>query len=158
MPLGIEHGVDPSSEMRLRARKRGIRVKDGVAEDLPYPDECFDRVLMTTTLCYLHDPWAAFAEARRVLRPGGAFVIGFIDRDGPFGRRYEEKKGESIFYEPAQFHSATEVVGLFETAGFEAVQVRQTLFSDPETIVEPEPVRGGHGDGSFVAVRGEKPA
>jgi SAM-dependent methyltransferase len=36
-PLCIEHGVDPSPEMRKRARKRGIDVKDGVAEDLPVP-------------------------------------------------------------------------------------------------------------------------
>jgi ubiquinone/menaquinone biosynthesis C-methylase UbiE len=129
-----------------------------VAEDLPYPDARFDCVLMTTTLCFLDDPMEAFAEVGRVLRPSGVLVVGFIDRDGPLGRRYEEKKDESIFYEPAQFHSATEVFALFEAAGFEALQVQQTLFSDPETMVEPEPVCEGHGDGSFVAVRGEKPA
>ena len=102
-PLGIEHGVDPSPEMRKRARERGIAVKEGVAEDLPYPDACFDAVFMTTTLCYLDDPEAAFEEAFRVLRPSGAFVVGFIDRGGPLGRRYEERRNENIFYELARF-------------------------------------------------------
>lgn len=158
VPLGIGHGVDPSQKMRERAHERGIDVRDGTAEALPFPDGHFDYALMTTTLCYLDDPARAFAEAFRVLRSGGVFVVGFIDRDSPLGRRLEKKRGENAFYEPAQFHSAIEVIDLFEEAGFEALQVRQTLFSDPETMTEPDPVREGHEDGSFVAFRGEKPA
>lgn len=156
-PLGIECGVDPSPEMRKRARDHGIAVKDGVAEELPYPDERFDGVLMTTTLCYLDDPEVAFREALRVVRPGGAFVLGFIDRDGPLGEWYEEKRGESAFYEPTQFHTGREVIRLLETTGFEEIQAWQTLFSDPETMAEPDPVREGHGEGGFVVLRGMRP-
>ena len=156
-PLGIECGVDPSAAMGKRARDRGIAVKDGVAEELPYPDERFDAVLMTTTLCYLDDPEAAFREALRVLRPGGAFVLGFIDRDGPLSRQYEERKGENLFYAPARFHTARDVIRLLEATGFEDLRAWQTLFSDPETMVEPDPVREGHGEGGFVVLRGDKP-
>lgn len=156
-PLCIEHGVDPSLEMRGRARERGIYVRDGVAEDLPYPDEWFDKALMTTTLCFLDKPLQAFREARRVLRPGGVFVVGIIDRQSSHGSRLEEKRCESVFYGPAKFHTADEVVDLFKEAGFEELQSRQTLFSRPETLTEPEPVREGRGEGSFVAVRGKKP-
>ena len=156
-PLGIECGVDPSTEMRKRSRKREIDVKDGGAEKLPYPDARFNCVLMTTTLCYLKDPGAAFEEVRRVLRPGGAFVVGFIDRGGPLGCRYEKQKGESAFYAPARFHPASEVARLFEAAGFEDLTARQTLFSDPETMTEPDPVEDGVGEGGFVVIRGVKP-
>lgn len=156
-PLGIECGVDPSVAMRKRARDRGIAVKDGVAEELPYPDERFDAVLMTTTLCYLDNPEAAFREALRVLRPGGAFVVGFIDRDGPLGLRYEEKRGESAFYEPTQFHTAREVIRLLEGTGFEDIRAWQTLFTDPETMTKPDPVREGHGEGGFMVLRGVGP-
>ena len=151
--LSIHHGVDPSSEMRKRARERGIRVKNGVAEALPYPDGYFDKALMTTTLCYLDDPAEAFPEAYRVLRPGGAFVIGFIDRDHPLGHRYA--RSESAFYEDASFHSAPEVMDLLERAGFETISVRQTLFTDdPGALEAPDPAREGFGEGGFVAMRG----
>jgi len=35
-PLGIKIGVEPSKRMRQIAQKRGIRVLDGVAEELPF--------------------------------------------------------------------------------------------------------------------------
>ncbi|HKL89112.1 MAG TPA: methyltransferase domain-containing protein [Salinibacter sp.] len=155
--LGIEDGVDPSPEMRKRTRERGIAVQDGVAEDLPYSDGCFDGVLMTTTLCYLDDLEAAFSEAFRVLRAGGALLVGFLDRDGPLGHRYEERRDESVFYKSARFHAARDVVHLLEESGFEDLQVRQTLFSDPAAMTEPDPVREGSGDGGFVVLRGTKP-
>lgn len=156
-PLGLDHGVDPSSEMRERARERGVETRNGVAEDLPYRDEHFDTALMTTTLCYLDDPKAAFLEARRVLRPNGVFVVAFIDRDGPLGRRYEDEREKSVFYEPARFHSAQEVVDLLEETGFEHLQARQTLFSDPDTMTDPDPVRQGYRDGGFVVLRATNP-
>ncbi|MCS3698633.1 SAM-dependent methyltransferase [Salinibacter ruber] len=154
VPLGIKCGVDPSPEMQERASDRGIAVKDGVAEELPYPDERFDAVLMTTTLCYLDDPEAAFRGALRLLRPGGAFVLGFIHRDGPLGRQYEERKGENLFCAPARFHTARDVIRLLEATGFEDLRAWQTLFSDPEAMAEPDPVREGHGEGGFVVLPG----
>lgn len=156
-PLGVEHGVDPSPAMRTWARKRNVEVKDGVGEDLPYPNECFDYVLITTTMCYFDDPDRALGEARRVLRPKGTIVLGIIDRDSPLGRRYDQKGDDSTFYRTAHFHGASEVVRMLEEAGFEDVQLRQSLFSDPETMTEPDQVRDGHGDGGFVVVRGVKP-
>lgn len=156
-PLGIQQGVDPSPEMRARARRRGIDVEDGTAEDLPYPDGRFDRVLMTTTLCYLDDLPQAFREIYRVLRPGGAFVVGFVDRDGPLGRRYEQKRDESDFYRNAQFHAADEVAALMRRTGFVELTTRQTLFRDPEAMKTPDPVQEGHGEGGFVVLRGERP-
>ncbi len=154
VPLGLTHGVDPSAEMRARARERGIEVKDGVAEALPYADDRFDKALMTTTICYLDDPAAAFAEVARVLRPGGTFVVGFIDRDGPLGQQYEDRRDESIFYRDTRFYTASEVRRLLENAGFDRMTSRQTLFSDLKHMTEPDPVRPGHGDGGFVVLRG----
>lgn len=42
---------------------------------LPFPDESFDSVLSTWTMCTIPDVAAALAEVRRVLRPGGRLVF-----------------------------------------------------------------------------------
>jgi ubiquinone/menaquinone biosynthesis C-methylase UbiE len=73
------HGVDPSAELRAIAeaapRPEGLEVSvaEGVAESLPFEDHSFDSVVCTFTLCSVHAPPAALAEARRVLKPGGRF-------------------------------------------------------------------------------------
>lgn len=157
-PLGIRHGVDPSKEMRRRARTRGIEVTEGVGEELPYADERFDKVLITTTLCYLEDPLQVFREVYRVLRPGGVLVVGFIDRSSELGRKYRDRDSERSFYRNARFHSAAEVTRLFTEAGFEHLEIRQTLFGDPDEMDRPDRPRKGHGTGGFVVARGAKPS
>jgi len=46
LPLGIKLGIEPSVEMRKIAESRGIRVVDGVAENLPLENESFDLVFI----------------------------------------------------------------------------------------------------------------
>jgi SAM-dependent methyltransferase len=77
-PFGIRIGVEPSPAMRRLARAKGIDVREGVAEALPFPDESFGFVLMVTTICFVDDPGACLREARRVLKSGGVFVVGFV--------------------------------------------------------------------------------
>lgn len=74
-------GVDPSSELRALAlaapRPPGleVEVQDGTAESLPFEARAFDTVVCTFTLCSVHTPAAALAEARRVLKPGGRLLF-----------------------------------------------------------------------------------
>ena len=74
-------GVDPSAELRAAAvaapRPEGLRVRveDGTAEALPFEDKAFDCVVCTFTLCSVHTPTQALAEARRVLKPSGRFLF-----------------------------------------------------------------------------------
>ena len=61
LPLGIKFGVEPSTNMRKIAESKGIKVLDGVAENLPLKNESFDLSLMVTTLCFLDDASKAFS-------------------------------------------------------------------------------------------------
>lgn len=155
--LGIETGLDPSPEMRRRARKRGIQVQSGVAEDLPYPDAPFDYALLVTTLCFVDDVERALAEAYRVLRPGGALIIGMVDRTSPLGQQYEENKVQHAFYHAAHFHTTDDVAQVMRSVGFQEFAFRQTIFRPLDEVDAQEPVRSGYGNGAFVAIRGRKP-
>ena len=75
-------GVDPSAAQlahaRQLARAEGVAVQfvEGVAEDLAaFPDEGFDLVLSSYAFDYVTDLERAYAEAWRVLKPGGLFVF-----------------------------------------------------------------------------------
>ncbi|MBN2167937.1 MAG: methyltransferase domain-containing protein, partial [Actinobacteria bacterium] len=46
------------------------------AENLPFKDGSFDGVFMVAALHHLPDPAAALKEVKRVLKPGGIFVVG----------------------------------------------------------------------------------
>jgi SAM-dependent methyltransferase len=50
---------------------------------LPYPNASFDVALCTVSVQYLLHPAEVFAEVRRVLRPGGAFIVSFSNRCFP---------------------------------------------------------------------------
>jgi len=50
---------------------------------LPYADESFDVALCTVSVQYLLHPIAVFAEVRRILRPGGQFLVSFSNRCFP---------------------------------------------------------------------------
>jgi SAM-dependent methyltransferase len=154
-PLGIKLGLDPSREMGKLAKKRGVKVIEGVAELLPFDDMQFDFVLMVTTICFLDDVEKAFKEAYRVLKHGGYLIIGFIDAESPVGKLYEKHKDESTFYKDARFYSVKEVVSYMKKAHFRDFNFKQTL-SQLEEELKYINVKDGYGEGSFVVVKGVK--
>ena len=81
---GVVRGLDPSQAMNAMAAahcadRPQVRIDEGDAAALPYPDEAFDAVVSTQVYEYVADVLGAFVEARRVLRPGGRFVV--LDTD-----------------------------------------------------------------------------
>lgn len=159
-PLGVQVGIDPSKAMLRLARDRGIQVFEGAAEDIPFENDSFDHALVVTTLCFVDSPKAMLAEARRVLRPAGTLVIGFIDRDSALGRHYESHREKSVFYHDATFYAASEVQDLVIKSGFSVLSWAQTLAHSLEQTRHIEPARPGRGECAFVVLhaRNDKPS
>ena len=156
-PLGVRVGVDPSPAMAKVAMERGIEVRFGVGENLPCKDSSFDFILLVTTIWFLDDVPAALREAYRVLTAGGYIQVGFINRESTLGKAYEKRKQDNEFYRQATFLSVDEVVIHLQRAGFRDFVFRQTIFQNPEEMKQPDLVRPGYGEGSFVVVRAKKP-
>lgn len=78
---GLVVAHDPSRGMLREACQRGVRrAVQGLGENLPYPDNSFDRVTMSYALRHVADLRPLFAEFTRVLRPGGKVLILEITR------------------------------------------------------------------------------
>lgn len=58
---------------------RPVEWRQADAMQLPFPDESFDVVVCQFGVMFFPEKARAFAEARRVLRPGGAFVFNVWD-------------------------------------------------------------------------------
>jgi ubiquinone/menaquinone biosynthesis C-methylase UbiE len=69
-------GVEPSGQMIGHARQTapGARLARARAEQLPWRDASFDRIFCVNALHHFADRTAFFAEARRVLKPGGGVM------------------------------------------------------------------------------------
>jgi ubiquinone/menaquinone biosynthesis C-methylase UbiE len=75
------------SRLAATADALGLEAETAVteAEELPFEDESFDLVFGHAVLHHIPDPERAFAEFRRVLRPGGA--IAFCGEPSRYGDR-----------------------------------------------------------------------
>ncbi|WP_083913572.1 class I SAM-dependent methyltransferase [Nocardia concava] len=72
---GLE--IDPALVARLRTRRSDLRVIEGDGTAMPLPDKEFSSVVCFTMLHHVPSPAQQddlFAEAFRVLRPGGVFA------------------------------------------------------------------------------------
>lgn len=76
-------GLDPDPKALARARRKVaggagvVRLDRGFSDELPYPEEAFDRVLSSFMLHHLEGEEKArtLAEVRRVLKPGGSLLL-----------------------------------------------------------------------------------
>jgi ubiquinone/menaquinone biosynthesis C-methylase UbiE len=81
-PKGIRlTGIDLSPAMLELARERAgelgldADLREGDAQELAFPDESFDTVVCTLSLCNIPGDCRAVAEMKRVLRPGGRLLL-----------------------------------------------------------------------------------
>jgi ubiquinone/menaquinone biosynthesis C-methylase UbiE len=86
-------GVDLSPAMLDQARDRAstlgrtVDLQEGDAQALAFPDNSFDTVVCTFSLCAIPDEGQAVAEMGRVLRPGGRLLLAdHIASSAPWAR------------------------------------------------------------------------
>ncbi|WP_406655922.1 methyltransferase domain-containing protein [Methanolobus sp. ZRKC2] len=150
--LDISYGLDPSEKMLEIAKKRGIELIRGVAEELPLKNSSVKLVLMVTSLCFT-DKERTLREIRRVLIPGGELIVAFIERDSPLGEEYRKKAPRSSFFRNANFYTTTEIISNLKENGFQEYHIRQTLFKPLSEIKVYEKPEEGFGKGSFVVIK-----
>ncbi len=153
-PLNITMAIDSSHNMLTLAGHRGINVRWGMAEDIPFSNDLFDDVFMISTVCFVHDPSKALQECKRVLKDDGCLILGMINKNSFLGHCYMKKK--SIFYPQARFFSVEEITQLLEEAGFDNLKYYQTIFDHPKKIRKIEKPQKGFDKGGFIVIKANK--
>ncbi len=157
LPYGIKIGIEPSVKMQKIALAKGMKVIGGTGENLPVKNNLFAYALMVTTICFLDEVEKAFQETYRILKNGGIFIIGFVDKESPLGKTYLAKKDKSKFYKEATFYSTTEVIKLLVKTNFSRIETVQTVFGNSlKDIKSPQKYKKGYGEGSFVVIKSTK--
>jgi ubiquinone/menaquinone biosynthesis C-methylase UbiE len=142
-------GVELSDAMLEIARKRAAelgRAADlrlGDAESLDFPAERFDTVVCTLSLCTIPDDRAAVAEARRVLRSGGRFLLLEHVRSPVLPIRAGQRVLEPLFVRFQCDHLLREPLEHLEPEGFEIERVERSKLGIVERVAARKP--GGRG-------------
>jgi len=112
-------GVDIDPEIVDWCISNGLNVSLMKQDTLDFPDDRFDSILLDNVLEHLDNPEKLLAEIRRVLMPGGRFLIGV-----PGIKGYESDPDHKIYY-----HQEL-LISTLEHAGFSS----EKIFHTPITI------------------------
>ena len=125
---------------------RPVEWRQADAMQLPFADEAFDVVVCQFGVMFFPDKGRAFAEARRVLRPGGAFVFNAWDHIGvnefadvvtrSLEPLYPDDPPRFLARTPHGYHDAATIAGDLERGGFVRPIQRATV---PERSRAPSP-------------------
>lgn len=166
--VALDHDRSTLRLAAQRARSAGTRIALVAADAraLPFRPDAFDAAVAVTLLCVAAGPSGVVQELARVLRPGGAVVVGELGRwstwalgrwlrglihDGAWaGARFWRGKALRVLLEKAGLRTGTAVGAVF----YPRSRLLRFLRVPLERLLG-----GGRPLGAaFIVVRGEKPA
>ncbi|MCJ7434291.1 MAG: arsenite methyltransferase [Anaerolineales bacterium] len=132
-------GVDMTPEMIERAQVNAKKVnlnnvefRHGYLEDLPVDSNSVDVIISNCVINLSPDKSKVFAEAFRVLAPGGKLAVSDIVTDGPLPEPIKQSLSAWAGC-VAGAVEAKEYIGMMEAVGFTNISITPVFF-DKETI------------------------
>jgi ubiquinone/menaquinone biosynthesis C-methylase UbiE len=138
-------GIELSPPMIEIARKRAeelgreVDLRLGDAEALEFADGSFDTVICTYSLCTIPDDRAAVREAKRVLRPGGKFILAEHVRSPMGVVRAVERLIEPLAIHFGGDHLTREPVEHLQAEGFTVEEMERSKLGIVELVRARKP-------------------
>lgn len=137
--MGHVIGVDMTPEMIERARSSAARLniqnvefRQGYLEDLPVDSNTVDVIISNCVINLAPDKSKVFAEAFRVLKPGGKLAVSDIVTDGPLPASIKQSLSAWAGCVAGAIE-AKDYISMMEAVGFKNIFITPVFF-DKETV------------------------
>jgi demethylmenaquinone methyltransferase/2-methoxy-6-polyprenyl-1,4-benzoquinol methylase len=107
-----------------RSRRPNIKFIEGQAENIPLPNEYFDKVVASTSFHHFSDQDKALEEMKRVLKPDGKIIILEIDPT-PRGKRL--RFCETLFHTGAKLYKPSQLAKKIEEHNLEVLSIDSNI-------------------------------
>lgn len=126
----------PALRTAVEERRPGTTVLHARAESLPLPDASADYVVSTLVLCTA-DPEETLREVRRVLRPGGTFLL--LEHVAGEGKVADAQRRAERFtrFFGRGCHVTRDIRGALQAEGFDTSEVRDLWVDSEPKIYAP---------------------
>jgi ubiquinone/menaquinone biosynthesis C-methylase UbiE len=128
---GTIYGIDASSTFINDAKSLSQKLKInshfmlGDAEDLPYPNKFFDKIVCSSSLEHFEHDLRALSEMNRVLKLHGKLILTADSFTAPVGATTKEK--HKHLYHVVNFYTEGTLKERFERTGFETARSKYLL-------------------------------
>ena len=137
--MGKVIGVDMTPEMIERAQSsaerlniQNVEFRQGYLEELPVESNTVDVIISNCVINLAPDKFKVFAEAIRVLKPGGKLAVSDIVTDGPLPDSIKQSLSAWAGC-VAGAVEAKDYIGMMESVGFTNISITPVFF-EKETI------------------------
>lgn len=127
------------ASQRAQAVGAAVRLCEADAQELPFADASFDTVVCTLALCSVPDDARAVAEVRRVLRPGGRFLLLEHVRSPILPVRVLERIVEAITFRRDRDHLIREPLLHLRAEAFQIERLERSKLGIVERVVAVRP-------------------
>lgn len=130
--------IDSSQEMlkiasqKFKKENLDIEFNLGDIQNLPFPSNSFDLVLLILGLEFTTRPERAIGEILRVLKPGGRLVIGVLNKYSIWTLvRWIRSLFRPSIWSNARFLSTRQLIGLLTQKSCDKVEVLRAIYFPP---------------------------
>jgi SAM-dependent methyltransferase len=107
-----------------RSHRPNIKFVEGGAENIPLPDECFDKVVASASFHHFSDQDKALQGMKQVLKPDGKMIFLEIDPDTPRGKRL--KFCETLFHTGAKLYQPSQLSKKIQEHNLQVLSIDST--------------------------------